>query len=217
LTEPGPSAQRSERDSQILRALADRIDPRDAGAHNNLGVVYFKKRMLEEAIDAFERALQVDPRMGVAERNLRIAYCHDGYVDRLTAELEQRLTTDPEDGEARRRLARAYQRTGDCAAAIRHFSGLVERFPTEPQTTLALARAQSGNGDREGALRTIEAARARGVRRDPLSPGAFGRGAESTGEGARAGFEPGGRVPPARFRLRGHRTRRRGGGVGGAR
>ncbi|MEN8374399.1 MAG: tetratricopeptide repeat protein, partial [Gemmatimonadota bacterium] len=164
LTEPGPSAQRSERDSQILRALADRIDPRDAGAHNNLGVVYFKKRMLEEAIDAFERALQVDPRMGVAERNLRIAYFHDGYIDRLTAELELRLTTDPEDGEARRRLARACQRTGDYEAAVRHWSGLVERSPADPETTLALARAQAGRGDREGALRTIEAARARGVR-----------------------------------------------------
>jgi cellulose synthase operon protein C len=64
---------RSERDLEILRALARRINPQDAGAHNNLGVVYYNKGLYDEAVRQFERALELDPRMQVAERNLQIA------------------------------------------------------------------------------------------------------------------------------------------------
>jgi hypothetical protein len=32
----------SERDLAALRSFASRIDPSDAGAHNNLGVLYYQ-------------------------------------------------------------------------------------------------------------------------------------------------------------------------------
>ena len=38
---PGPVL--SERDLAVLRSFARRIDPSDAGAHNNLGVLYYKR------------------------------------------------------------------------------------------------------------------------------------------------------------------------------
>ena len=75
----GATVPRSTRDLEILRSLARRISPDDAGAHNNLGVVFYQKGLHEEAIAAFERALELDPRMQVAERNLQIAYFHTGY------------------------------------------------------------------------------------------------------------------------------------------
>ncbi|HUH11939.1 MAG TPA: tetratricopeptide repeat protein, partial [Longimicrobiales bacterium] len=74
---------RSGKDLEILRQLARRIHPTDAGAHNNLGVVYYHKGLYEEAIEAFEQALELDPRMQVAARNLQIAYFHTGYFERL--------------------------------------------------------------------------------------------------------------------------------------
>ena len=40
----------SERDLAVLRSFADRIDPSDAGAHNNIGVLYYQKRLIPEAI-----------------------------------------------------------------------------------------------------------------------------------------------------------------------
>src|SRR5512134_706242 len=40
----------SERDRDVLRSFARRIDPSDAGAHNNLGVLYFNKGLLGEAV-----------------------------------------------------------------------------------------------------------------------------------------------------------------------
>ncbi|HWK89173.1 MAG TPA: tetratricopeptide repeat protein, partial [Longimicrobium sp.] len=68
----------SERDLRILRGFAQRIDAADAGAHNNLGVLYFNKGMYEEAIAQFQRALAIDPKMQVAQRNLEIAYFNTG-------------------------------------------------------------------------------------------------------------------------------------------
>src|SRR5215217_3031357 len=61
-----PRPPHSERDLRILRGFAQRIDAADAGAHNNLGVLYFNKALYEEAIQQFQRALAVDPKMQVA-------------------------------------------------------------------------------------------------------------------------------------------------------
>ena len=151
---------------QILRALAHRIDPRDAGAHNNLGVVYYRKGLLQEAIDAFERALALDPRMGVAERNLRIAYSHEGYFERLVAGLEADLARAPDDRASRARLARAHQHAGNAEAARAHWADLLERAPDDPQVALALSRTESDRGELEAALRVVDEACARGVK-DP--------------------------------------------------
>ena len=74
-----PNAQlTSERDRDVLRSFARRIDPSDAGAHNNLGVLYYNKGLLGEAVAAFSRALELDAKMQVAQRNLEIAYFNTG-------------------------------------------------------------------------------------------------------------------------------------------
>ena len=78
-----PRTAYSERDLRILRGFAQRIDAADAGAHNNLGVLYFNKGLHEEAIQQFQRALAIDPKMVVAQRNLEIAYFATGFYDRM--------------------------------------------------------------------------------------------------------------------------------------
>jgi hypothetical protein len=44
------SSPRSTRDLAILRSLTRRINPNDAGAQNNLGVVFYHKGLYREAI-----------------------------------------------------------------------------------------------------------------------------------------------------------------------
>jgi tetratricopeptide (TPR) repeat protein len=87
----------SERDLAVIRSFARRIDPLDAGANNNLGVLYHQKGLTAEAISCFLRALELDPRMQVAKDNLEIAYHATGYYDKLVAELRDRLARDPQD------------------------------------------------------------------------------------------------------------------------
>ena len=61
----------SERDLAVIRSFARRIDPLDAGANNNLGVLYHQKGLTAEAISCFLRALELDPRMQVARTTSR--------------------------------------------------------------------------------------------------------------------------------------------------
>jgi cellulose synthase operon protein C len=87
----------SRRDAGILRSLARRVDPADPGAQNNLGVVYYRRGMFDDAIAAFSRALALDERMRVARRNLEIAYGESGLLERRVADLERRLRESPDD------------------------------------------------------------------------------------------------------------------------
>ena len=98
---PGPVL--SGRDLAVLRSFARRIDPSDAGAHNNFGVLYHQKGLIEDAITEFVRALELDPRMQVAQSNLDIAYRESGHYDRRITDLRERVRRRP----AARRSARA--------------------------------------------------------------------------------------------------------------
>ena len=84
-----PAPALSERDLAVLRSFARRIDPSDAGAHNNLGVLYYHKGLVEEAVAAFTRALELDPQDAGRAANLEIAYRNTGYYDRRVAELQR--------------------------------------------------------------------------------------------------------------------------------
>src|ERR1700745_2987270 len=66
-----PAPVLSERDLAVLRSFARRIDPSDAGAHNNLGVLYYQKGLVEDAIAEFTRALELDPEMQGERRTRR--------------------------------------------------------------------------------------------------------------------------------------------------
>ena len=154
---PAMPQTRSARDMEILRSLAKRINPHDAGAHNNLGVVYYNKGLYAEAITHFERALELDPRMQVAERNLQIAYFHTGYFETLVADLRTRLEENPQDWEAHDKLARAYYYGGDHATAITEWRIAAETHQ-DVGTRLRLARAEQQRGDLDAALMEIQLA-----------------------------------------------------------
>ena len=107
---PGPAL--SERDREILRSFARRIDPSDAGAHNNLGVLYFNKGPLGEAVAAFSRALELDSRMQVAQRNLELAYFNSGLLRPARSRAARALPAAPDDRDARWELGRAFALPG---------------------------------------------------------------------------------------------------------
>ena len=152
---PAAGSTRSPRDLEILRALAHRIPAGDAGAHNNLGVVYFQKGMLAEAVTQFEQALHIDPALQVAERNLQIAYFTGDFYDTAVRALHSRLAENPGDSGARRRLARMFLWGGDAAAALRELHLLRGSLPDDAGLWHEIARAEDRTGDLDAALRAL--------------------------------------------------------------
>src|SRR5688572_8379412 len=143
----------SERDREVLRSFARRIDPSDAGAHNNLGVLYYNKGLFEEAVGEFTRALELDPKMQVAQRNLEIAYFNTGFYDRRVTELRDRLRSRPGDRDARWELARAYALLGSLNEAVTEFNELLRHHPNDVAAIVQLGLAQKTGGDLEEAER----------------------------------------------------------------
>jgi tetratricopeptide (TPR) repeat protein len=136
----------SERDLAILRSFASRVDPADAGAHNNLGVLYFRKGLIPEAIAQFSQALELDPKMRVAQDNLRTAYHGTGYYDRRVTELREHLRRQPEEWKARWELGRVYASLGHHDAAAAEFEALLSRYPDDVPTVIQLGLCEKAGG-----------------------------------------------------------------------
>jgi len=141
-----PAPALSERDLTVLRSFARRIDPSDAGAHNNLGVLYYQKGLIEEAIVEFARALELDSKMQVAQTNLEIAYRDSGNYDRRIAELSEAARSRPQDRTARWELGRAYATVGRHDEAVVEFEALLAHHPKDVPTLIQLGLADKARG-----------------------------------------------------------------------
>ena len=153
-----PVTLTSDRDRDTLKSFARRIDPSDAGAHNNLGVLYYNKGLYEESVAAFTKALELDPKMQVAQRNIEVAYFNTGYYDRRVAELRERLRFRVDDRDARWELGRAYALLGQSEEAIAEFSALLRHHPNDLGAIVQLGLAEKAHGDLAHAQGWFEAA-----------------------------------------------------------
>jgi cellulose synthase operon protein C len=142
----GSRVAMSERDVEILRSLVERIDPNDAGGHNNLGVVFFQKGLIDDAIGAFTRALDLDSHLAVARRNAEIALVETGRHQRRVQELEEQLRVAPGDTAVRDSLARLHMLAGDPAAAALEWRRLLAEDPDSVALHLKLADAEAERG-----------------------------------------------------------------------
>lgn len=164
-----PASAPSERDLAVLRSFARRIDPSDAGAHNNLGVLYYQKGLLDDAIEQFTRALELDSRMQVAQANLELACQESGTFERRVAELEARLARTPDDREVRWALGRTYATLGHHAEAVREFEALLRWHPTDVPALLQLGQAEKARGRLDAATEWFQ----RAMGEDPSAAQAF--------------------------------------------
>ncbi len=176
----------------ILRSFARRIDPSDAGAYNNLGVLYFRKGLTDEAIMSFSRALALDERMRVARRNLEIAYGEGGLLERRLEELEERLRSNPHDLEALVQSGIAEKTAGRLERAHTLFQRAVELDGDSSVIHFLLAETLYNRGLSEDAMRSVR----RSIDLNPENPdphyllgfllGDLGRGEEAAEANRRA-------------------------------
>ncbi|MDX2192123.1 MAG: tetratricopeptide repeat protein [Gemmatimonadales bacterium] len=141
----------TDRDLAVLRSFAQRVDPHDPGAHNNLGVLLFRKGLVDEAIEAFQRALELDPTMLPARENLDKAYRESPTYRARLAALEGAVRASPEAHAERLELARAYAALGRPDEAREQLQILLRWRPDDREAQLALGRVEAARGDLEAA------------------------------------------------------------------
>ena len=151
-----PATLASDRDRDALKSFARRVDPSDAGAHNNLGVLYYNKGLYEESVAAFTKALELDPKMQVAQRNLEVAYFNTGYYDKRVTELREKLRFRVDDRDARWELGRAYALLGQHEEAIAEFTALLRHHPRDLGAIVQLGLAEKAHGNLGSAQRWFE-------------------------------------------------------------
>jgi cellulose synthase operon protein C len=142
----------------LLRALADRIDQRDPGAFNNLGVLYHSRGLHAEAVEAFLRALALDPRMRAAARNLELAAAQPGACDARLAALETRLADNPDDRLALRERAQLVRLLGRVDDAVRLLESLIAEDPDDAESLFDRGLIEQRAGDLRRAQRWFERA-----------------------------------------------------------
>lgn len=152
----------------ILRSFARRIDPSDAGAYNNLGVLYFRKGLTDEAIVSFSRALALDERMRVARRNLEIVYGETDILERRLEELDTRLRANPKDLEALVQSGIAEKTAGRLDRAHNLFQRAIELDPDSSVLHFLLAETLYNRGMSEDAIRFVR----RSIDLNPENPDA---------------------------------------------
>ena len=119
----------SEIEKKILKSFSEKIDPNDAGAHNNLAVVYFNKGLYSEAIELLNTALEIDPGFVLAQNNLDIVLKKSGrwhdYIDSLLKD----ITDDPLNISKRMKLADSYRKIGNHPQAVNEYLRIIEIDP----------------------------------------------------------------------------------------
>jgi tetratricopeptide (TPR) repeat protein len=72
-----------------------KLDPEDAKAHNNLGVLLLRKGRLDEGIAHFQKALEVNPEYSDALNNLGIALLKEGKSEEAIKHLQKAVEVNP--------------------------------------------------------------------------------------------------------------------------
>jgi serine/threonine protein kinase len=115
--------------------VAVALRPESAGAHLNLGAVFFETGRFDEALEAFRKATERKPDYAMAHNNLGLALAQKGDLDKAVAALRQAIELKPDYAEAHCNLGLTLQRQGDVTgalAALKQGHALGSRRPDWP-------------------------------------------------------------------------------------
>jgi hypothetical protein len=122
------------------------LDPKNAGAHGNLGNALAARGQLDEAIAAYREALRVKPDDSEAHNHLGAALGEQGKLDEAAAEGRLAIQFDPMNAPAHANLGLTQLRQGRFAEAAARFRRCRELLPPgDPRRALAsreLAQAE---------------------------------------------------------------------------
>ena len=120
LTEPPTPDSMREAQQEFQAEL--KLDPGNALAEFDLGMIAHRQGHLPEAIQHFSRAAELDASLGEAYLDLGRSLLDSDRDREAVAPLETAVKLKPDDPDAHFFLATAYQRTGRAADAAREFA-----------------------------------------------------------------------------------------------
>ncbi len=145
-------SEKNGKEEKVLRSFASRVDRNDPGALNNLGVLYFKKGMYEEAIAQFKEALKLDARFDLARENLQYLFTETDMEDPDVSRWKKEVEEFPDNVEAMLRLGVSYQNMGKLQDALNVLGEVVERRPDNFLARLHLGSVLKAQGLYQQAL-----------------------------------------------------------------
>jgi tetratricopeptide (TPR) repeat protein len=137
-TVPDPTLE----DTQPMRRVRPRTDPRNAQIWNELGNIYFNAGAEDDAIGAFQKAIDLDPSYGWSYSNLATIYVHKGrYAEAIPLFRKgiELLRNAKDQALLWNRLGDAYRRLNDPENATIAYGNATE---LDPSNTSLLTRAR---------------------------------------------------------------------------
>jgi len=135
------------------------LNPADASAHYNLGLIHQSRGELDQARERFERALQIDEGEIDASYQLgRIARQQKRYGEAIQ-NFEHVVTRDPAHSqyEIWREVAATYIGAGQFEDARTALEQFLEHRPSDPEGLYLMGRAHAGLGHKREAANLMEA------------------------------------------------------------
>jgi len=135
------------------------LNPADASAHYNLGLIHQSRGELDEAKARFERALEIDPEEIDAAYQLgRIARQQKRYGDAIQ-HFEHVVTRNPAHSqyEVWREVAATYIAAGQFEDARTALDQFLEHRPSDPEGLYLMGRAHAGLGHKREATSLMQA------------------------------------------------------------
>ena len=135
------------------------LNPADASAHYNLGLIHQSRGELDQARERFERALQIDEGEIDASYQLgRIARQQKRYPDAIQ-NFEHVVTRDPAHSqhEIWREVAATYIAAGQFEDARNALEQFLEHRPSDPEGLYLMGRAHAGLGHKREATNLMQA------------------------------------------------------------
>jgi tetratricopeptide (TPR) repeat protein len=151
-------AQRA-RESFKQNLEATTLNPADASAHYNLGLIHQQRGELAAARERFERAIQIDEEETDAHYQLgRIARAQNRFVDAIK-NFEQVVVRDRSHSqhEVWREVGATYIAAGQYEDARNALEQFLEHRPSDPEGLYLMGRAHAGLGHQREAASSMQA------------------------------------------------------------